>query len=449
MTAGCSPDSSPPNKPAASGPPLPELLTPDRANQQRLHNPAGLVGFFAGLARLESQSVRQPLRILQIGDSHSANDGFSGRLREALQARFGAAGRGWLPIGMPFKYFNPRLVSVDEAGWRHLGGLKPPPSLPLGLDGGVAESTGTGAWMTLSSGEPAGFDRLAIEILAHPAGGVLSVQVDGRPPVRIETAAPRTEARRIEIASPPHAHEVSLKVLGRRSVRLLGWAAERRQPGIIYENHGTIGATVAHLGKFDAGVVAQELADSRPTLIVVAFGTNEGFDDALDRQHYPEIFRASVEALRRQAPQASVLVLGPPDGNRLDTACDGAPGTAAGCASEDADEAACTWRPPPSLDPVRRAQRRVAAAQGWAFWDWSQAMGGACSIHRLVSRDPPWAFPDHVHLTRLGYAATADVLFYDLAAAYQKWQRGQAPPQAVSRAAEEGKGDGETGQFLQ
>ena len=40
---------------------------------------------------------------MQIGDSHTANDSFSGRLRELFQARFGDAGRGVLPPGVPYR----------------------------------------------------------------------------------------------------------------------------------------------------------------------------------------------------------------------------------------------------------------------------------------------------------------------------------------------------------
>ncbi len=49
-------------------------------------------------------------------------------------------------------------------------------------------------------------------------------------------------------------------------------------------------------------------------------------------------------------------------------------------------------------------------------------MGGACSIHHFLVREPPWAFPDHVHLNKDGYAATADVLFFDLINAYERWK---------------------------
>ena len=53
-------------------------------------DPARLVGaerlqpFFTSLVAIEQKRARGPVRILQIGDSHTANDSFSGRLRERL-----------------------------------------------------------------------------------------------------------------------------------------------------------------------------------------------------------------------------------------------------------------------------------------------------------------------------------------------------------------------------
>jgi hypothetical protein len=106
------------------------------------------------------------------------------------------------------------------------------------------------------------------------------------------------------------------------------------------------------------------------------------------------------------APQAATLVLGPPDGSQTD----------------NGSTASAGWHEPPNLAAVRRVQQSVAADRGWAFWDWGQAMGGAGSMHRLAMRDPPLALPDHMHLNRFGYAATADVLFFDLISAYEKWK---------------------------
>ena len=134
---------------------------PPPAEPQRLASPAALAPFFAAL---DNRALPQPLRIMQIGDSHTANDSLSGRVRQHFQERFGAAGRGWLPAGVPYKYYRPQFVSVSESerGWKH---MKPNDhaGIALGLDAVVAENESRDAVMSLQSTEPEGFDRFAVE----------------------------------------------------------------------------------------------------------------------------------------------------------------------------------------------------------------------------------------------------------------------------------------------
>ena len=181
------------------------------------------------------------MRILQIGDSHTANDSFSGRMRERLQARFGAAGRGWLPAGIPFRYYRPQLVSVDETGWRH---LKPNDNagVALGLDAIVAQSQPPDAVMTVESTETAGFDRFAVEFPTRPDGPAFTIQIDNAGPIRVPTAAATAAIDRFELPLDRSARGVELRTQGRSPIFLLGWTVERQVPGVIYENHGTIGA---------------------------------------------------------------------------------------------------------------------------------------------------------------------------------------------------------------
>lgn len=390
----------------------PAPLEPPPPAETRLSSPEVLRPFLAALAGVGGR--QEPVRIIQIGDSHSANDSFSGRLRDRFQARFGAAGRGWLPAGVPYKYFRPQLVSVAEEGWRH---LKPNDhaGVALGLDAVVAESQPHDSSMTIESTEPGGFDRFAVEYLTRPDGSAFTVQADDAAPVRVSTAAAQTAVKRFDLSLDRPARRVELRAAGRPPVDLLGWAVERRAAGIVYENHGTIGATVDLLGQLTPQAVAFELNRRQPALIVVAFGTNEGFADGLDLDRYAARFQAAVATLQRQAPGAAILVLGPPDGNRH------APGCApvASC-RPNGDE--CTWQEPPKLVGVRSAQRRVARQQGWAYWDWFTVMGGACSIDRMTAVDPPLAMPDHVHLSKPGYEAMADSLFGDLMNEFRRWQ---------------------------
>lgn len=393
----------------APGPPA-----PPRAAPARLAGPSALAPFFSALAALDRRQAERPLRIIQIGDSHTANDSLSGRMREQFQQRFGDAGRGWLPAGVPYKYYQPRLVSVSETGWRHVKPRDNEPGLAFGLDAVDAQSDPRGAEMTIDSTGADGFDRFAVEFLARPRGSAFTLRIDDGEPIRVSTAAAHAAVARFGRALDPPAHHVVLNAGGRPPVDLLGWTVERGGPGIIYENHGTIGATVDLLAQIAPEAVAYELAVRQPALLVVAFGTNEGFSDELDPARYAQRFYDAIAELRRHAPQAAILILGTPDANRVDKGCQ-----AAACGSAPG---LCTWQEPPKLAEVRDAQRRVAETAGWAYWDWFRAMGGTCGIDRMTRLDPAMAAPDHVHLTKAGYEMIADALFGDLMNAYGDWK---------------------------
>jgi lysophospholipase L1-like esterase len=378
-----------------------------------LSSAEALAPFYAALAALEADSASRPVRVLQIGDSHTANDSLSGRLRDRLQARFGPSGRGWLPAGIPFKYYRPHLVTVSESGWQH---VKPSDhaGVALGLDANAAISQHPDPVMAIESTEPLGFDRFAVEFLTQPNGGAFTVSVDGGPPVPVATAATATAIKRFDLALDHSARRAELHAGANSPVVLLGWTVERRSAGVIYENHGTIGATVGLLEQMTPEAVSFELDTRRPALLILAFGTNEGFDNDLDPERYAARFRSAVDTLRRKAHGVPVLVLGPPDGNRAARGCQPEP-----CGTNGEN---CTWREPPKLAVVRDIQRRAAAQQGWAYWDWFGAMGGACSIDRMTGANPPLAMPDHVHLSTPGYQAMADLLFADLMRGYEMWK---------------------------
>ena len=388
--------------------------------EKRLASPDALAPFFSVLAALEQHQVPHPIRIIQIGDSHTANDAFSGHLRDLFQQRFGPAGRGWLPAGIPYKYYRPHLVSVSESGWRHLRPGDHEPGLAFGLDAVDAESAPRDAVMTIESTDVAGFDRFAVEYLTQPRGSAFTVQIDDAPPVRVSTAAARSAIARFELPLDRPARRVEVRAAGKPPVVLLGWAVERHEPGIIYENHGTIGATADLLAQMTPEAVGYELSVRQPALLVVAFGTNEGFDDNLDLDRYASRFHSGIASLQRQVAGIPILIVGPPDGNRVTRECRP---SASRCGS-DGD---CTWQEPPKLAGVRDIERRVAADHDWAYWDWFAAMGGTCSIDRMANSEPALAMPDRVHLRRAGYEAVSDTLFGDLMNAYSEWKaRGPA-----------------------
>jgi lysophospholipase L1-like esterase len=77
---------------------------------------------------------------------------------------------------------------------------------------------------------------------------------------------------------------------------------------------------------------------------------------------------------------------------------------------------------PPHLAEVRELERQAAGRQGAYYWDWSAAMGGACSMVRFAAANPPLGMPDHVHMRSAGYALTADALLNTLMRAYDRYR---------------------------
>ena len=388
---------------------------------------------------LDSGVLDRPVTILQLGDSHTAGDRFSGRLRERFQDRFGGSGRGMLPPGAPFPYFRPTLVSVSQTGGWEIASSFPSP------DGGLFSLSG----FRITSGDPAdvvrvdsdeaeGFDYVGVGLVRRPQGGRLIVEVDGREIHRVSTDGPVVQAARLDLPVDPGSRNLAIRPLGDGPVSLLSLIVQRSQPGIVYDSQGVVGAAVDIIADWEPVTVQWEIEARDPALIILAYGTNEGFHDDLEQAAYAADFAAQLAYLERAAPDAAILVVGPPDANRLPRACDGerndpaafacAPLSAAEIGGYDdlfgtgAAGDACRWHPPPNLEVVRQVQRDITRARGHAFWDWSTVMNGACGVHEWAAADPPLAFPDHVHLKPEGYVRSADALFDALMADYARFR---------------------------
>jgi lysophospholipase L1-like esterase len=181
----------------------------------------------------------------------------------------------------------------------------------------------------------------------------------------------------------------------------------RSTRGVELSNLGVVGATLRDLASRDQAVVARELAAWQPALIVLAFGTNEGFEGRLDPVAYEALLRGQITRLRRLAPEASLMILGAPDALRN--------GVINGCSADGGRS------PPPSLALVRDVQHRVSADMGVAFWDWHGRMGGDCSADRLATRGEPLMLRDRVHFSSAGADWIGGMLHADLMTAYEAW----------------------------
>jgi len=452
------PASAQPAQPATANRPAPEL--------KRFHD---------RLAALEAGQVPHVL-VLQIGDSHTAADYLTGRLRTLLQARFGNGGRGMIAPGVPYAHFRAEHIHVGQAGkWKVLSSNKanPDPAL-FGITGYVLRSTTAGDRITLE--DRTGADDLAIGYMSRPDSGTFEVIANGETFGKIEIAGPSNERQEIRLnlaragrPPPGHVWTIEIRTNGDGPVEITDLALSR-VGGVQVVNLGFIGAQIGIMGRWHAPTVEAQIARLDPALIVVAFGTNEGFaPPGRIAAGYEAQFEQRLAALKAAAPKAALVVVGPPDAARYPRYClppppplrtrsppkepaeprarpslaahaigNGIIGAAWPPAEPPAsaickpltpeerrgyelmlaskDRELCRWHAPPALALVRDIQARVAARQGALFFDWSELLDGACGIDRWARQG--LAARDRVHFRQAGYIRVADRLYDRLMAGY-------------------------------
>ena len=388
------------------------------ACRRRLCGAEALAPYFAALQTARAKD-RAPVHVLQIGDSHSAGDNITGARREALQARFGPGGRGVLPPGRPFAGYAPHGMTVEQSdGWTQQtilsSAAQDPATRPLfGLSGYRLTSLRAGAKVSMTAEPDAAFTRLTVCAERAPGAGAFVISL-GTTTTRVPLAAdaPSIGCTTLQVKEPQTWAEVAVED---GPVTLTSWAAFADDGGVAVSNLGVVGAQLRHFAETDDQAVAEELRAYRPDLIVLAYGTNEGFGDAFDASAYAALLRAQIERLRRLSGGIPILVLGAPDAERKTAA----PAPPVRKLRWRRRAAAYPWATPPALALVRGAQKRVALAEGAAFWDWAAGMGGQGAARRWSAAEPPLMRPDHVHFTAAGGAKIAQALDADLDAAAQ------------------------------
>jgi lysophospholipase L1-like esterase len=261
------------------------------------------------------------------------------------------------------------------------------------------------------------------------------------------------------VESETPVDEATATTAGEGTVSVTSMATFRRG-GVALSNLGVSGSQLMHTAREDPEVVRAEFREYRPDLIVLAFGTNEGFSPRVNEFEYEVTLRAQIGRIRRLAGNVPILMLGAPDAlsrraeMRANTTSGEAspdcgapvaqpaaaepgvidtimtklrnsigiapsePQSAPGPASPPPPVATGTSKgplfPPAGLRLVRDVQRRVAAQLNVAFWDWEKRLGGRCYADAWVHANPPLMRGDYVHYTTAGGKEVAQRLEADL-----------------------------------
>ncbi|MCE0916599.1 SGNH/GDSL hydrolase family protein [Pseudomonas sp. NMI760_13] len=343
-------------------------------------------GNLALLAGKLRNAGRAPVAIVQLGDSHTAADLFSGELRKLLQTRYGDGGIGLVPASPVPGIRNDRVIIKSEKRQWELVSARNQQSPQFPLGGYLSLPLANRSSVVLQARDE---DRQRYKVSAlYQSTTSASLFVNGGQ--RRVLPASNGQWR----FSPAYANvglPVQLSVEGGRGVALGGWYIQgQKNAGVTYSALGINGARLDVVDKWQPGW-RDSLKAVRPDLVILAYGTNEAFDDKLDLALYQTQLEATLVGLRKDLPQAAILLVGPPDSIKQRKA------------------RSCAARQPQPLASVIRIQKQMAQKYKALFWDWQGFMGGPCSIAGWQAGG--LARPDLVHLTADGYRKSAAGLY--------------------------------------
>ena len=368
-----------------------------RANVSGIFQPTALQHFFNALG----ESRRRPVRVVHYGDSHVAADLWTGFLRERLQTAFGDGGPGYLTPNNPFSVKRRGVISDASAGWVFdgIGRREGAKDGFFGLAGLSLSAERANDTLTLQ----AAANHYEVFYLKRPGGGRFELSAGGRKltaePVSTAGSVPSAGYQTFNIAGKG-LRDIELRTLDDKPVRILGFVAER-PTGLVYDALGINGARLKRWQDWSNTLMADNLRQRQPDLLIISYGTNEVTDEDWTPEGYTRLLTTIVRRVQTAVPEASILLAGPP---------------------ERADNELAAQR----LPSLIAAQKQAAQETGVAFWSGYDATGGAGTMALWVNAK--WAQPDRVHLSRLGYQRLGALLYEDLRVAYEQLRANQRRP---------------------
>jgi lysophospholipase L1-like esterase len=372
----------------------------------------GMEHFYAALARTEEKQPGAITRICHFGDSPISGDLISGEARTLLQDKFGDSGHGWIFIAKPWDFYYHEGIRMEGKGWKVNSPVFPGGgSGSFGLGGAAFTAGSPSAYSrirTTQDGEGSAVSRYDIFYRAQPHGGSFLAYVDKDAAREFSTQAEEKSSAMVSITVEDGAHTLKITPRGDGPVTLYGVALERNTPGVVYDTLGMLGGTVHHLTHFHEDSWIEDFQNRKPDLVILNFGTNESNYGYLPYAEYLQNYSVVIQRIRKALASASILIMAPMDRG-----------------TRDDDGNIVTI---PSIPILVATQRRVARAEGVAFYNTFVAMGGMGTMARWYDDEPRMVTGDFTHPTYTGAQQLGTLLVDALLKGFGEYKRDQGSP---------------------
>jgi len=368
-----------------------------------IENPEALGPFFRALEATARREAGAITRIGHYGDSSIATDLITSTARRNFQRRFGDSGHGFHLVSrgtMPYRHRNVfhrasgnwglRMITMgqDRRGLYGYGGVQYMP-----------RSDARGLYGTADEGHIGrNVSHFDIYFRRDPRGGRLRYRVDGGPFQLLDTSGEAEDSvERIDV--PDGHHRLELRAGGGGPVRVYGVVLERDDPGVVYDSLGLVGARARRLLNFDEDHIRSQMAQRDLDLMILGFGGNEADDPIRSTQNrYEPEFAAVIRRMRASRPDMACIIFAPLD--------------------QGARDNRGRVRTMETIPVIVEAQRNAARAEGCAFFNTYEAMGGEGAMGAWVRARPRLAMSDYRHATPEGYEVIGNLFYKALLKAF-------------------------------
>lgn len=366
--------------------------------------------FYSQLTLTELGKPKAVTRVGHWGDSVLGDDGVTHAIRRRLQRRFGDAGHGFHVLGRyNVGYMHRGVRFSDEGGWHKCEIIFNCEDDGLYGYGGVSSHSGgggTSVWATAKEGLGSQASSFELWFLKHPDGGKFQVKIDDKVQGVIETRADVATSGWQTFPLTDAAHAFEVRAIGGGSARGFGVVLEREGPGIVWDGLALIGSFTQRLDYQEPTHIAEQIKHRDNDLLVFMLGGNDVQREKMDLYRtmvpYEEEYTRVIQKFRAGKPEASCLIMSLTDhGERV-----GRVGIR-------------TRRIVPKMVS---SQKQVAEAQGCAFFNTFEAMGGDGSIGRWYYANPRLAGADFSHPTSAGHEVIAELVVRSLMQGYSEFR---------------------------
>lgn len=379
----------------------------------QMPEPTALDRFFEALRHPDTHNG--PVHVLHYGDSQIEGDRITDFLRMKLQGRFGGNGPGlvsFIPVSPTmvnritvagewerYNSFNAKDPRIAHNNYGVMASYSR--YLPLLRTGDTTRPvTATATIVTTKFGGPAAMQYTRLRLLYGGAKRRTWCEVyDGPVLAGADSLEAGGNVNVFDVNVTRGSNSHVFRFTGTDSPDLYGVSLEGEK-GIVVDNIPMRGSSGTFFHLINAAQLKTYYRLMNARLIILQFGGNAmpAIRDATGAKNYGSYIRYQLTVLKKLAPGAAILFIGPSDMSVKD---------------------GMNYVTVPFLEETRDAIRATVLEQGAAFFDMYSCMGGRNSMPVWVGQK--LAASDYTHFSPQGARKIAIMLYAALDAEYNKY----------------------------